>query len=217
MVANSKNIADRFVPPPEPLLSGRWRLIRFTRQDAEALVRQGIIPEDASTELLDGMIVLKDRSARDQDPTMVGPDHRKSVERFSSLRKRIDNDQRHLESQQPLVCSDIHQPEPDFMVLRGSLDDYLELPTAADAFCVVEVADSSYERDAGEKRTGYARAGVRQYVILNLRLRTAEIYVNPDLSAGSYPPPQIVTEGESLSLRVGDEEFFDVPLTDVLP
>lgn len=103
MVASSQAISERFIAPPAPLLSGRWRLVRFTRKDAETLVRQGIIPEDASTELLDGMIVLKDRSARDQDPTLIGPDHRKSVERLSALRKVVDSDLRHVESQQPLV------------------------------------------------------------------------------------------------------------------
>jgi hypothetical protein len=217
MVANSTNINDRFVPPPEPLLSGRWRLIRFTRKDAEALVQQGIIPEDASTELLNGMIVLKDRSARDQDPTMIGPDHRKSVERLSALRKVIDSDQRHVESQQPLVCSDIDQPEPDFMVLRGKLDDYDDLPTAADAYCVIEVADSSYERDSGEKRVAYARAGIGQYVILNLRSRAAEVYTDPDSVAGTYPPAEILTAGQSLSIRLCQSEFLSVPIADILP
>jgi hypothetical protein len=217
MVANTHGIAQRFVPPPAPLLSGRWRLVRFTRKEAESLVRQGIIPEDASTELLDGMIVLKDRSARDQDPTMIGPDHRKSVERLSALRKLIDNDLRHVESQQPLVCSDIDQPEPDFMVLRGRLDDYSDLPEAVDAFCLVEVADSSYERDSGEKLVGYARAGIRQYVILNLRSRTADIYAEPNRVAGTYGSSQTITEGQSLRLRIGDGEFFEVPLVDILP
>jgi Uma2 family endonuclease len=103
------------------------------------------------------------------------------------------------------------------MVLRGTLEEYTDLPTAADAFCVVEVADSSYERDTGEKLRGYAWAGVQQYVVINLRNRIAEVYTNPDLVAGTYPPPQIIPDSGILSLRVGDAEFFDVPLRDVLP
>lgn len=217
MVANTPAISDRFVPPPHPLIDGRWRLVRFTRKDAEALVRQGIVPEDASTELLDGMIVLKDRSARDQDPTLIGPGHLETVERLSALRKLIDSDQRHVESQQPLVCSDIHQPEPDFMVLRGRLEDYEDLPAAADAFCVVEVADSSYERDTGEKLIGYARAGVQQYIVINLRNRTAAVFTNPDPARGAYPPPQEVTESRTLSIRVGEAELFDIVLLQLLP
>jgi hypothetical protein len=217
MAAGFATVAERFVSPPQGVVNGRWRLVRFTRKDAESLVRDGIIPEDASTELLEGMIVLKDRSARGQDPTMIGPDHRKCVERLSALRKRIDDDRRHVESQQPLVCSDIQQPEPDFMVLRGRLEDYADLPAAADALCVVEVADSSYERDAGQKLAGYAAAGVRQYVIVNLRTRTAEVYSNPTPAAATYPPPQVISENQPLSLRVGNEEYFTLPLVDVLP
>ena len=52
MVARRMTIAERFVPPPEPFVAGRWLLPRFTRHDAEALVKMGTIPEDASTELL---------------------------------------------------------------------------------------------------------------------------------------------------------------------
>lgn len=217
MVAKVFTTAERFVSPPEPVLSGRWRLVRFTREDAETLVRMRIIPEDATTELLNGMIVLKDRSARDEDPTMIGKDDRVCVERFSNLRIQINSEMRHVESQQPLVCSDTHVPEPDFMVLRGTLASYTDLPLAADALCIVEVADSSYERDAGQKLWGYARAGIVQYVIINLRNRTAEVYTNPDSANGTYPAPQIIADDRTVSLRVGEAELFDVPLRDVLP
>ncbi len=162
MAARMMTSAERFVPLPEQFLDGRWRVPRFTYQDAEALLRLGIIPEDASTELLNGLIVLKDRAATGEDPFMIGKDHRKAVERLSDLRIRINDGRRHVQSQQPLVCSETHVPEPDFAVIRGTLDDYAGIPTAADTFSVVEVADASYERDAGEKLAGYARAGVKR-------------------------------------------------------
>lgn len=216
MVAKT-TIQQRFTRPPAPFVAGRWWVPKLTRFDAAAMMRIGIIPEDASTELLDGLIVLKDRASVGQDPPMIGNDHKKCVERLSDLRIRINNEHRHVESQQPLVCSDVHQPEPDFMVLRGKLGDYADLPMAADAWCVVEVADSSYERDAGEKLTEYARAGVVQYVIINLRNRTAEVYTTPDTAAGTYPPPQVILSEQSLALRVGDGEFLTIPLADVLP
>ena len=216
MVA-SQTTMQRFAAPPVPMLDGRWRIWRFTRADAEALMRQGLIPEDATTELLSGMIVLKDRSARGEDPQMIGKEHTITVERLSNLRGRINDVRRHVESQQPLACSDIHQPEPDFMVLRGKLEDYADLPTGADTFCVIEVADSSYERDAGEKLRGYAAAGVGQYVIINLRNRTAEVYTNPDRASGTYPLPRIVTSGERLGLCVGETEHFGVTLSEILP
>jgi hypothetical protein len=217
MVARRLTIAERFVPPPEPFVAGRFLVPRLTRTDAEALVQLGIIPEDASTELLNGMIVLKDRSAVGQDVRMIGDAHTKCVELLSDLRVQINNAFRHVRSQQPLVCSETHVPEPDFMVLRGTLKEYADLPTPSDAFCVLEVADSSYERDAGDKLRGYARAGVAQYVIINLRNRTAEVYADPDVRAGSYRPATVITAAQSLPLRVGVEDYFAVPLSVVLP
>jgi hypothetical protein len=91
--------AERFGSPPGPFLDGRWRVPRFTRHDAESLMRLGIIPEDASTELLDGLVVLKDRAAVGEDPFMIGRNHRKAVERLSDLRTRINDARRHVQSQ----------------------------------------------------------------------------------------------------------------------
>jgi Uma2 family endonuclease len=211
------SIAERFIEPPSAVISGRSRLVQFTRQETESLVRLGFVPEDASTELLHGIFVHTDRSAAGEDPLTVGDHHTKCVEFLSNLRTSINCDSRHVRSQQPLVCSDIHEPQPDFMVLRGDLRSYTDKPTAADAFCVVEVADSSYERDAGEKLFGYARADIPQYIIINLRNRTAEMYAKPDATNGTYPLPKIVGEGGELSLRVGVEEYFTLPLADILP
>ena len=216
MVAKT-SITDRFMRPPEPFVAGRWWVHKVTYDDAQAMMRLGIIPEDASTELLNALVVLKDRAAAGQDPRIVGIGHTICVERLSELRARISSEARHVRSQQPLVCSETHVPEPDFMVLRGKLADYSDFPAATDAYCIVEVADSSYERDADEKLKGYAQSGVPQYVIINLRNRTAEVYTTPDAAAGTYPPPQIVAENQSLGLRVGEQETFTVTLADVLP
>jgi Uma2 family endonuclease len=217
MVASKAVIADCFVPPPELLLSGRLRLFRITREGAEAMVRAGLVPEDASTELLHGVLFHTDRSKLGEDPLSVGEDHSVCVEALSDLRSRINNADRHVRSQQPLICGDDEEPQPDFMVLRGTLRSYTSKPSAADAFCVVEVADSSYERDAGMKLVGYALAGVAQYIIINLRNRTAEVYTNPNPAAGTYAAPQIVTAEGSVALRVGEAEVFELSLADLLP
>ncbi len=103
------------------------------------------------------------------------------------------------------------------MILRGSLNDYSDLPHAADAFCVIEVADSSYERDAGEKLFGYARAGILQYIIMNLRNSMAEVYTAPNPAEGTYAARLIVSVEGKLPLRAGDDDFFEVPLLELLP
>src|SRR5690606_28406901 len=113
---------------------------------------------------------------------------------------------RHVRSQQPLVCSETHVPEADFMVLRGTLSDYTDLPRASDAWCVVEVADASYERDVSEKLVGYALAGVCQYVVVNLREREADVFTEPDSANGTYAARNVVSADQVLPLRIGRQK-----------
>ncbi|MDB5331264.1 MAG: hypothetical protein JWP03_2415 [Phycisphaerales bacterium] len=192
--------------------------VRFTINDALSMIEQGILPEDSRIELLEGSLVYRDRFDLRGSEIVEGVKHNYVINALAKLSARINSDRRELRTQSTLICSETHAPIPDAMILRGTLNDYRErLPAVADAFCVIEVASSSYERDSGEKLIGYARAGVQQYVIFNLRNRTAEVYMTPDMAAGMYPSPQVVAEAQALSLRVGDGEFFDVPLTDLLP
>lgn len=216
MVAASAPSATPTIPPSA--VAGRGGLVRFTVEDVLAMMRQGIIAEDASTELLDGAIVHTDRSAYGGDPAMHSPGHRKAVRRLTALVAKIDSPQRHVQIQSPIICGVDQMPEPDFAIIRGDDDAYTDrLPTAADALCVIEVADSSLERDREEKGPIYARAGVPQYIILNLRNRTAEVYSDPDGSRGSYLLSAVVGADGSLSLRVGDNEMSNLPIADVLP
>jgi Uma2 family endonuclease len=192
--------------------------VRFTVSDALEMVEQGILPEDGRIELLEGSLVYRDRFDLRGDEIVEGPKHTYVIAAIAQISPRIDNERRHLRTQSTLICSETHAPIPDAVVLRGSLSDYRDrLPTAADAFCVIEVADSSYERDTGEKLTGYAKAGIRQYVIINLRARTAEVFIDPDASKGIYPPAQVVNENENLSLHVSEQELFTLVLSALMP
>jgi hypothetical protein len=191
--------------------------VRFTLADTLSMVRQGILPEDSTIELLDGALVYRDRFDLRGDEVVEGFKHSYVINALGRLARLVENDRRHLRTQSTLKCSETHAPIPDGVVVRGTLDDYADLTTAADAYCVLEVADSSYERDVGEKLQAYARAGVPQYIVLNLRTRTAEVRTKPDATACSYPAPVVVTEGESLRVSVGDYEYVEIPLAQLLP
>ncbi len=62
-----------------------------------------------------------------------------------------------------------------------------------------------------------AQAGVRQYVGVNLRNRTAEVYQDPDGDVGRYSTTRVVGGNEPLVLRVGDGEYLSVRLSASLP
>lgn len=205
-------------PVPRSAISGPGGVVRFTVRDVLAMVEMGLIPEDATTELLHGVLVLKDRSDLGKPLIPHGKKHRKCVVRLTSLAARINGPTQHVQIQLPLVCGEDEAPEPDFAVIRGLPEDYDDgHPAGADSTCVVEVSDSSLERDADETLSIYAAAGVPQYVILNLRNRTAQVYVDPDSASATYRSPSVLAEGDDLHLALADGGRLTVRVRDLLP
>lgn len=199
-------------------LPRRFGKVKLTIDDALAMVAAGVLPEDASIELIDGELEYVDRRTARGGDLMEGPDHNLVIALIAGLAPRIGDAARHLRTQSTFVCSPTHSPIPDASILRGSVRDYVELPQAGDALSIIEVAGSSYPKDAGVKLAAYARAGVPQYVILNLNNRTAEVHTQPDVAAGTYATKITVPADGTLAIRVGDAgETFDVPLAELLP
>ena len=75
---------------------------------------------------------------------------------------------------------------------------------------IVEVADSSLDFDTNEKRLIYAKAGLREYWVVDINGRRLLAYRDPQ--AGDYPPPQVLGPNDaaaplaapSVSIRVAD-------------
>lgn len=191
--------------------------VRFTFTDALNMVQQGILPEDSTVELIHGELLYRDRFDLRGDEIVEGFNHNYAVGRWNKLAGSVDSPERHIRTQSTLKCSETYAPIPDAAVLRGEWESYTTIATASDVYCVIEVADSSYERDTGEKLEGYARAGIRQYIVINLRNRTAEVYSEPDSSNGAYPPPVVLAPADTLRLRVGEGEEFGVLVESLLP
>ena len=197
----------------------RAGLVRLTVDGATRMVQAGILPEDVNVELLDGLLVRRQCGPANGDPYVEGSDHNFTVAAIGELASQISGrGDCHLRTQSLLVLSDWYAPYPDAMVLRGPAAAYRgRRPTADDVICLIEVADSSYARDAGEKRIAYATAGVGQYIIIDLQRRLAEVHAEPDRSAGTYPPPVVVLADGSVPMQVGKGEMFAAALADLLP
>ena len=234
MVAQTSTIADPFPPPTGWIATRTAFQVLLTVKDVQVMVKAGIVPEDSSTELLHGVLLYVDRADAGDPPldpreyvrrfdlkggaAVEGADHNYVLSGLAELSSAVNSPVRHLRTQSTCICSETHAPVPDGIVLRGSRLAYRgKHPTAADAYSVIEVADSSYEKDSGEKLFGYAKAGIPQYIIVNLRNRTAEVYAQPDIANGTYGPPAIISEKDSLKLRIGESETFSVSLADLLP
>jgi Uma2 family endonuclease len=106
--------------------------------------------------------------------------------------------------QNPVVLNDLWEPEPDLAVLDFRADGYSQAhPRPPDVRLIIEVADSSTEKDRRIKLPAYAEALVPEVWLVNLPAERIE--VNQDPAAGRYATRRIVGRGASLSpLRLPD-------------
>lgn len=89
--------------------------------------------------------------------------------------------------QMPLRIPPYNEPEPDIMVTRGQLEDYLDQhPGPDDAVLVVEVSDTTVDADRDVKGPLYASAGVPEYWLINVRGGVLEVYRNPTQADGQW-------------------------------
>lgn len=78
----------------------------------------------------------------------------------------------------PINVGKDSEPEPDISVIEGKARDFKNaIPKSA--ALIVEVADTSLNYDRGKKASLYARAGIEDYWIIDLRDRRLEVYRRP--------------------------------------
>ncbi len=100
-----------------------------------------------------------------------------------------------LRQQLPLILGQDTDPEPDVAVVPGRPRDYTGHPTTADL--LVEVADSSLDFDTNEKQLLYARAGIRDYWVVDVNGRRLLVYRDPQ--AGDYSSQQTLGPADAVS------------------
>jgi len=178
-------------------------------------VAAGWLEESTAFELLDGFIVRKDRAKAGEDLVTIGDRHRLAVQRLVKLAARFEPLGHTLQVQQPIQLPPTNEPEPDGSVMRGLDDDYRDgPPAAANVTCVIEVADNSLPRDLGVKLQMYARAGIGQYVVVDLVHDVVLDHRKP--SGDQYQEVASLRAGDGVELRAG-EHGVSVPVSHPLP
>ncbi|HLG16989.1 MAG TPA: Uma2 family endonuclease [Blastocatellia bacterium] len=136
-----------------------WRLSVEQYHD---MIRAGILTPDDPVEMLAGWLVYK---------MPKNPPHRIATKLALQALEAVVPAGCYVDSQEPITLDD-SEPEPDVMVVRGDTRQYRERhPGVDDVVLIVEIADTTIERDRGVKKAVYARAGIPVYWIVNL-LRT---------------------------------------------
>ncbi len=195
-------------------------LLAHVSDDVDATVESGPrlltvvefdrIPEDVFSEgeraeLIEGVIYTK---MGQNDP------HRFSVHYTARALRAAFGSDFDLMMQSPLRLGESSRPEPDIFIFRGSLEDYEARRSSADqdAVLVIEVSDSTLAEDRGRKARLYAKHGIQEYWIVNLRDRTLEVRGGPRPDSEDYFETRVYREGESVPAN-----GKPVSISDLLP
>lgn len=142
---------------------------RWTREEYDRLAEAGILTPDERVELLGGEILLM---------TPQNSAHSVAIGLVEEALRRAFGPDHWIRIQLPLVIDPDSEPEPDVAVVVGTPRDYLKAhPTTA--LLVIEIADTTVEKDRDRKRPLYAQAGIPEYWIVNLEERCLEVYRDP--------------------------------------
>ncbi len=149
--------------PTEPI----WRI---TVDQYDEMIRAGILTADDPVELLEGWLVQK--MPKNDPHILAGKLLRHELELLTPAGW-------HVTTQDPIRLSD-SQPGPDVSIVRGSPRDFgTSKPTPEFIGLVVEVSDSSLEKDRVRKKTMYARERIELYWVVNLSERMIEVFSEP--------------------------------------
>lgn len=194
------------------------KLIPLTVDQYHRMISAGILPEGEPIELIDGLLVRKDRSAVGADPLTVGHAHRLVVTRILNLGSRLHSFSCHVYSQNPITLPPRQEPEPDGAIVRGAPDDYRDRhPGAADVSCVIEVAETSLAYDRTTKQRVYAEAGIPQYLLVNIPEKQIEIYERPSRTEGRYETRLVVRSAQQLRIALGAAGYLEISADELLP
>lgn len=189
--------------PVEPLW--RWSVDQY-----HAMIRTGVLTEDDPVELLDGWLVLK---------MPKNPAHCSSTVGARDAIASVLPPGWSARSQEPVTLP-TSEPEPDVAVVRGDRHRYAERhPGPQDTALVVEVADSSLQRDRTFKKRLYAQAGVAVYWIVNLVDNRVEVYTDPTGPGDrpDYLEQHEFAQDDEVPLAIEGREAGRIRVRDLLP
>lgn len=161
----TRAIVER-MPPPHPI----------TVDEYYDMDRTGELEPDARVELIEGEVVHM---------PPIGSRHGSITQFLDHLLYRALADRACVRGQLPVRLDNISEPVPDVAVVKSRADRYSRShPTAADVLLIVEVSRSTLRYDTNVKLPLYARHGIPEVWIVDLKNNQFRTYRSP--SEGHY-------------------------------
>lgn len=185
-------------------------LYRLSIEQYHSMIQGGILTSDDRVELIEGVLVAR-------MPTK--PPHVYVIEAVEELLLGIIPTGWRVRTQKPITLED-SEPEPDLAIAKGDRRTYMtNHPRAIDLAIVIEVSDSTLDRDRSMKQRIYARAGIAEYWIVNINERQVEVYTQPDLTGvePTYRKQRIFSTADSVPVLLDGKRMGEISVRSILP
>jgi Uma2 family endonuclease len=173
------------------------RPLRFTLAMYDRMYEAGVIDDDPKLELLDGQIYIL---------PIAGPAHINRVKDICDRLLEPMRDKAIVFNQSSIELTFDSCQQPDIALLRSETPRD-RLARAEDVLLLIEVSDSTLEKDRTAKLALYARDGNNEYWIVNLQDDQLEVYRDPQRER--YATSFTVTPGSSRTCLAFPEDAIN--------
>ena len=195
----------------QPILQDSLPTLPFWRLSVDQyheMIRTGILTNDDQVELLEGWLIAK---------MPKNPPHRVSTHLTRKALESLVPAGWYVESQEPITTAN-SEPEPDIMVVRGDIRDYLERhPGPEDVALVVEVSSATLKRDKSFKKRLYAQAGIPVYWVINLPKTQCEVYSDPISGESEYQHHEVYGLSDTIPVIIEGQVIGQLSAQEILP
>jgi Uma2 family endonuclease len=145
--------------------------MRMTIERYQKMVATGVLTPEDRVELIEGEILAM---------APIGSQHARITRLLQKRFVTALGDTASVGAANPIDLGTFSEPEPDLVILRNQPGDYaLAHPKADDVLLLIEVADSSLVFDQTSKRDLYARFGIPEYWVIDIRGKRVITFCRP--------------------------------------
>ena len=151
---------------------------RISADRYEKMIATGVLTKYDRVELIDGDMI--------NEPG-INPPHSAVTARLNELFVLSVGNAAMVSPGGAVRLGDFAVPQPDLMLLKRREDYYSgQRPTALDILLLVEISDSSLAYDQSTKRSLYARHGVTEYWVVDVKGKRVYVYSEPTADGYAY-------------------------------
>jgi Uma2 family endonuclease len=199
---------DVAFPPAAPYPN----LYRMSLEKYEAMVSSGVFSKRDRVHLVEGLLVAL---------MTENPPHSVACELTSAALRRIKPSGWHIRVDRPVrIPSRASSPEPDIVLARGEIRDYLKWhPDPSNVALVVEVSDTSLAEDRTLMQRAYGGGAIPRYWIINLVDRQVEVYSQPSGPEEpiGYRHCEVFRPGQDIPVVIDGIEVGHIAVAEILP